>query len=159
MTSRINRWRPLAGALLALGALFLTACDGSDTPTPDSSTSASATPSATASATASASPAASPSPSVTASPTPSAEPEPVKVPATPTAVPTPKAERVAPEKPAAAPTRAEPESGDGDVLLSPAGNRYKRGQFCKKAHLGLTTLDSHGSTLYCEMDGSRPRWQ
>ncbi|MFB7631086.1 hypothetical protein ACFC0M_09065 [Streptomyces sp. NPDC056149] len=45
------------------------------------------------------------------------------------------------------------------AILSPSGNYYQRGQFCKKAHLGLTTRDAHGNPLHCAMQSGRPHWQ
>ncbi|MEN2419700.1 MULTISPECIES: hypothetical protein [Streptomyces] len=45
------------------------------------------------------------------------------------------------------------------MILAPSGNHYRRGQFCKKAHLGLTTQDAHGATLTCAMQSGRPHWQ
>ncbi|WP_143120633.1 hypothetical protein [Actinacidiphila alni] len=55
-------------------------------------------------------------------------------------------------KPTVAPP---PDSGD---ILAPSGNHYAAGQFCKKAHLGLTTHDAHGAVIKCERDGSYNRW-
>ncbi|MFK0295102.1 hypothetical protein ACIQU6_32165 [Streptomyces sp. NPDC090442] len=50
-------------------------------------------------------------------------------------------------------------SDTAGVILSPSGNHYQRGQFCKKAHLGLTTRDAHGNRLHCAMQSGRPHWQ
>ncbi|MEU3712390.1 hypothetical protein [Streptomyces catenulae] len=121
------------------------------------------TPAATASATASSSPPASPSASPSDSPsalparTAPASPAPAPTDAPDTAVRHDPPPLPNPARRTTAPV-ADP-GGSGGVILAPSGNHYRRGQFCKKIHLGLTTRDAHGATLHCAMQSGRPHWQ
>lgn len=58
-----------------------------------------------------------------------------------------------------APTRtAAPPAPAGCHPTSPAGNCYKRGQFCPKAYRGLSGTTDSGAVIKCSLDGSRWRW-
>ncbi|MBB6174735.1 endonuclease YncB(thermonuclease family) [Nocardiopsis mwathae] len=50
---------------------------------------------------------------------------------------------------------------DQGIILAPSGKHYAAGQFCKHAHLGMTTKDAGGGTLRCDFhDGeANARWK
>ncbi|MFH8403634.1 hypothetical protein ACH4FX_02515 [Streptomyces sp. NPDC018019] len=157
-----------AASLITAALVALSGCTpdggadkgGAASPTAQVSVSASATPS----------PSASPSDSPSATPSAAAPTSEAAEPPAPT--------RAAPPVPTRKPHKAGGDTGSGSggsasggsgsgsgsgasdgVILAPSGNHYRRGQFCKKAHLGLTTKDAHGATLSCEMQSGRPHWQ
>ncbi|WP_158712073.1 hypothetical protein [Streptomyces rimosus] len=162
-----------AASLITAALVALSGC----TPDGGADKGGAASPSATASASASVTP--SPSASPTESPSPSATLS--------SAAPTPTPEAAEPPARKTHRTGGGSDSGSGGsgsggsssggsgsggsssggsgssasdgVILAPSGNHYRRGQFCKKAHLGLTTQDAHGATLTCAMQSGRPHWQ
>ncbi|MEU7224559.1 hypothetical protein [Streptomyces chrestomyceticus] len=164
-----------AASLITAALIALSGC----TPDGGADKGGAASPSATASATPSpsASPTESPSPSATPTPTPTPTPEAAEPPAA-----TRKTPRIGGGSESGAGGSGAGSGGSssggsdsgsgagsgsggsgsdayGDVILAPSGNHYRRGQFCKKAHLGLITKDAHGATLSCEMQSGRPHWQ
>lgn len=52
----------------------------------------------------------------------------------------------------------DPTPAAGCHPVSAAGNCYQAGQFCAKAHHGITGTDAAGRAITCQPDGSRWRW-
>ncbi|WP_017540624.1 thermonuclease family protein [Nocardiopsis halophila] len=88
-------------------------------------------------------------------PEPPPEPESPQEPEEPAA---PELEEPQPAEPA---EPEEPAAPDDGILMAPSGKHYAAGQFCKHDHLGRTTLDASGHTLYCDFhDGeANARWK
>jgi hypothetical protein len=162
------RGRIRAAAVTAVGSLALavlaTGCAGTDSAMDDGASGAVAA-------------STSPSPSVirtldptttapptTEPPTTTASAEPVVTTSPPTTRPAPRPTTHRPVVPR--PTTPRPVTHaatvapppDGGDILSPSGKHYAAGQFCKKAHLGLTTHDAHGAVIKCVPDGDYNRW-
>ncbi|MFH8346264.1 hypothetical protein [Streptomyces sp. NPDC018045] len=162
-----------AASLITAALVALSGCtpDGGADKDGAASPAAKISASASASASPSESPAGSPSPSAT----PSATPEAAEPPPVPTRAAAPVPTRKAYGSGSGGTSGGSDSGGTsggsgsgsggsgsdagGSVILAPSGNHYRRGQFCKKAHLGLTTQDAHGATLTCAMQSGRPHWQ
>ncbi|MDJ0341322.1 hypothetical protein QMK19_14795 [Streptomyces sp. H10-C2] len=101
--------------------------------------------------------------SLSATPSPSVSPSPIATTAVPTPAPagtqsaTP-TRTPAPSHMTTAPAPTPTPVGDSGDILAPSGNHYKAGQFCKEAHLGLTTHDGNGRLLRCAMKSGKPHW-
>jgi hypothetical protein len=85
-----------------------------------------------------------------AAPTHKASPTP---PPTEDAQPTQAPDTQAPDAPATTPAAAP-----AGVIMSPTGHYYRAGEFCPDADAGLSTVDAHGTTIYCGMVSGRNHW-
>jgi hypothetical protein len=60
-----------------------------------------------------------------------------------------------PEAPA---TTDAPAPQPAGIIMSPTGHYYRAGEFCPNADVGLSTVDDHGTTIYCGMVSGRNHW-
>lgn len=61
----------------------------------------------------------------------------------------------APEAPA---TTDAPAPAQAGIIMSPTGNYYRAGEFCPDADAGKSTVDAHGTTIYCGLVSGRNHW-
>lgn len=72
----------------------------------------------------------------------------------PPAAPAPRPAQTKANTPSPAPVQQDaPPPGD------PLAGRYRAGEFCSKANLGVTTIATNGATITCRRDGNRNRWE
>ncbi|MFE9425699.1 hypothetical protein ACFYNO_22335 [Kitasatospora sp. NPDC006697] len=42
--------------------------------------------------------------------------------------------------------------------MAPSGNYYRAGEFCPGKDVGLSTVDAHGTAIFCSLVSGYNRW-